>query len=419
MVIAKRSYFGRHSNNGIDRLDEIIAIQRGILTNYIHLIASACYPFPSVLRVMSEPSFVLPAEGLPGKRYLPGSRPMDLVENEGEALVLDLFGAPSGYRATLQPHSGTQANQIVYNSVLEPKDKVLCLKPKDGGHISHTVLISRRHETIYYGLTDDGRIDYEKLGELANKNKPKIIIVGGSALPREIDFKHCGRIAQECGAFLHADISHTATFIAAGIHKPVFPHCDFATFTTVKNLRGPNSGILIYRKDHSKRVHSSIFPTTQGGANETNMLGKYATLLEWKRNNIQKYANRIVRIARILAEALGERAIKLTTEGTDCHILLVELEKFETTGATLERQFENLGVLVNKNLIPQDQRSPLHTSGIRIGVTNLAILGYSDQDAYRLGTWIADVIVDQNNNHRLIKDLIGKYHIPEMWDFTV
>jgi glycine hydroxymethyltransferase len=364
---------------------------------------------------MAEPSFLLPAEGMPGQRYLPGAQVMDLVETEGEQLALRLFGNPSGYRATLQPHSGTQANQIVYNAVLKPDDTVVSLNAKDGGHISHSVLISRRHRTFSYGLTDEGVIDYSALEALVRTHKPKLIIVGGSALPRQIDFALCGRIARDNDAYLHADISHTATFIAAGMHAAAFPHCDFATFNTSKNLRGPNAGIIMFREAYTKLVHNAVFPTTQGGANEPGMLAKFTTLSEWAERDIKTYAADIARASRVLCKTLSERQIRLVTDGTDCHLILLDLSNHALTGAELERRFEEHGVLLNRNLIPGDTRSPLRTSGLRIGTTNLAILGYEDADVRSLGHWIADLIDGIDNGNSLVRDLLNRYALPQDW----
>lgn len=414
----RRSYFELYASNSGQRLDELIALQRGVIGRSVHLIASACYPFDSVLQALSEPSFVLPAEGMPGARYLPGANVMDCVETEGEALALTLFGEPDGYRATLQPHSGTQANQIAFNATLRPDDTVMCLRPKNGGHISHTVLISRRHVTHSYGLTDDGRIDYQQLEALAHRHRPRLIIVGGSSLPRAIDYARCGEIAREVGAFLHADISHTATFIAAGSHPSVFPHCDFVTFNTGKNLRGPNAGVLLYRKDLSADVEASIFPTTQGGANESGMFGKMACLLEWNERDIAGYAASIVERARAMGEALSSRGVRLVTGGTDCHLLLLDLRDLPWSGAELEIALEAQGVLANRNLVPNDQRSPGETSGLRIGVANLAILGYEIQDVQLLASWIADLIAGERPPQTVVEELVDKYQrhlVAPMW----
>jgi glycine hydroxymethyltransferase len=392
---SRPGYFDRYGLGEHGRLDELIALERGMLRDRLHLIASASYPFESVLRALGEPIFVFPTEGMPGARYLPGSNVIDVVETEGEALVLGLFGNPDGYRATLQPHSGTQANQIAYNAVLKPDDAVLCLRASDGGHISHTVLISRRHETFNYRLAPDGRLDYDHLRTIALEKRPKLIIVGGSALPRAVDFEICGEIARDCGAYLHADVSHHATFIAAGLHPSVFPHCDFVTFNTMKNLRGPNGGVLLYRLTLAKSIHASIFPTTQGGPNESVMFAKFAVFLEWQHRDIVRYAQTIVRTARELGLALQRRGIELVTGGTDSHILLLDLQEF--------------GVLANRNLVPGDTRPPLKTSGLRIGSTNLAILGYTAADLEGLGSWLADVIDTGHADREIIKDLLDRY----------
>jgi glycine hydroxymethyltransferase len=403
------SYFDRYATGGAGRLDELVALQRGVIGSRIHLIASACYPFDSVLRALAEPSFVLPAEGMPGARYLPGAAVMDLVEEAGEDLALELFGRPEGYRATLQPHSGTQANQIVYNAVLQPDDTVLCLRPRDGGHISHTVLISRRHPTVNYGLTSDGLVDYDQMRALAIEHRPRLVIVGGSSLPRAIDFAICADIAREVGALLHADVSHTATFVAAALHPSTFPHCDFVTFNSVKNLRGPNGGILIYRSEFAAGVHASIFPTTQGGANETCMLGKFACLLEWHERGIETYAREVVSTAQTLGQELANRGIRLVTGGTDCHLLLLDLRDLERSGAEVERELESLGVLANRNLVPGDPRSPKETSGLRLGATNLAILGYEPTDLELLADWLTRTIADGGSSIETVEHLVNKY----------
>jgi len=418
MVGRRVSYFERWSASEPGRLDELIAMQRGVIGRRIHLVASACYPFDSVLRALAEPSFVLPAEGMPGARYLPGADVMDLVEQEGEELVLELFGRPPGYRATLQPHSGTQANQVVYNAVLRPDDTVLCLNPRDGGHISHTVLLSRRYPTVNYGLTTDGRVDYEQLRALAAEHRPRLIIAGGSALPRAIDFEVCAEVAQDVGALLHADVSHTATFVAGGEHLSTFPHCDFVTFNTGKNLRGPNAGVVVYRADFAAAVANSIFPTTQGGANESGMLGKLACFLEWRKRDISAYARDIVACATTLGRALRDRDIDLVTGGTDCHMLLLDLRAVGISGAEAELRLESLGVLANRNLVPGDPRSPRETSGLRLGTANLAILGYGASDLELLGDWLAQTLTGRPRPVGAVEYLVEKYQahlVATMW----
>lgn len=408
-MIRGARYFDRIGRGSRGRLAELAEMQWRIIETHVHLVASSSYPFDAVLRIMGEPSFVLGAEGLPGSRYLPGSAVMDIVEEEGEALLLRLFRTGSAYRGTLQPHSGTQANQIVYNAVLGPNDVALCLRPRAGGHISHTVLVGRRNRTISYGLTATGVIDYDHMRSLALLHRPKLIIVGGSALPRACDFAVCGEIAREAGALLHADISHTAALIAGGVHPPVFPYCDFATFNTVKSLRGPNGGLLIYRAEFADTVRNSIFPTTQGGPNETIMMGKFAALAEWRQRDISAYAQGIVRRGRLMADVLVRAGLSLVTNGTDSHLLLLQLGPEQPSGAALERRFEDAGVLLNKNLVPGDPRSPEETSGLRIGVTNLSILGYADDDLNLLSHWLHEMIVGKAARGDVIPYLTSKY----------
>jgi glycine hydroxymethyltransferase len=409
MPRGRSSYFERYSAWPTDRLDEIVALQRGVIGRRLHLIASACYPFDSVLRALAEPSFVLGAEGMPRARYLPGASVMDRVEEEGEELVLELFGRPSGYRATLQPHSGTQANQIVYNAVLRPDDKVLCMRPRDGGHISHTVLIARRNQAVHYGLTPGGLIDYDEMASVAAQQRPRLIIAGGSSLPRAIDFERCAKIARSVDAILHADVSHTATFVAAGLHPSTFPYCDFVTFNTVKNLRGPNAGVLVYRDELKSAVHSSIFPTTQGGANESGMLAKYACFVEWQQRDIRAFARAIVSNAQTLGRRLSANGLPAVTGGTDCHLLLLDLRPLGVTGADAERRLESLGVLANRNQVPGDTRSPQETSGLRLGATNLTILGYDEADLEQLADWLWQTLSGESSSAEVIEGLLAKY----------
>jgi glycine hydroxymethyltransferase len=409
-VVDRLSYFERHGVGLPGRLNEIIAMQRGVIGSRIHLIASASYPFDSVLRAMAEPSFVLPAEGMPGERFLPGAAVMDEVESKGEELTLGLFGVSSGYRATLQPHSGTQANQVVFNSVLAPDDLVLRLRPADGGHISHTVLIARRHPTQGYGLAADGRIDYNDLRSQALRHRPRLIIVGGSSLPRSIDFSICAEIAQESGALLHADVSHTATFAAAGVHPSPFPFCDFVSFNSVKNLRGPNGGFLVYRETFDAEVRAAIFPGTQGGTNESNVLAKLAMLLEWSEKDIASYASTIIGNARTMGAVLIREGVPLVAGGTDSHLLLLDMRGMSRSGAAIERILEAAGVLANRNLVPGDPRSPSQTSGLRLGTANTAILGYEQGDLELLARLIAATIVaDRHPDEDGIAYLVEKY----------
>jgi glycine hydroxymethyltransferase len=405
-------YFTRFCESTSERITSLVDMHWGLIRNWVHLIASACYPFAESMKALAEPMCVFPIEGLPGERYFPGTDVMDRVENRAEELVCRLFSTGDAYRATIQPHSGTQANQVVFNAVLNPGDVVLSLRPQHGGHISHTVLIGRRNPVIYYPLSEDARIDYRSLEALALEHKPKLIIVGGSACPREIDFASLGAVARRSGALLHADVSHTATFIAAGIHSTVVPHADFITFNMSKNLRGPSGGVLIYKRELHPRVVRGLFPETQGGPNENMMFAKLVTLEKLATIDLRGYASRMVQVARLMGRVLSDRGLNLVTGGTDSHLLLLDLTQQRMTGIEAERVCEQHRVLVNRNLVPGDRRKPSITSGIRLGTACITILEYSDSDVESLANWIADRLtrVGSDNPSALIEGLTAKYN---------
>jgi len=384
----------------------------GVIGRWIHLIASACYPFPEAMKALAEPMCVFPIEGLPSARYFPGTQVMDLIESAAEELITELFSLSDDYGSTIQPHSGTQANQVVFNAVLNATDTVLSLSTTDGGHISHKVLLARRNPVVFYPLGPDGIIDYTKLEELAKQHQPRLIIAGGSACPREIDFSKIGRIARGMGALFHADVSHTATFIAAGVHRSVFPDADFATFNMSKNMRGPNGGVLIYRRGYQERVARALFPDTQGGPNENTMFAKLVALEKLTTIDLRGYAQRMVDIARSLATILKERGLEVATGGTDSHQVLIDLRRQDLTGAAAEKHLESYRVLVNRNLVSKDPQKPWITSGVRLGTSCLTILEYSDPDVRRLAHWIADRLlgVESADPISLIDELTGKYN---------
>jgi len=386
--------------------------QWNILSNSIHLIASACYPFPVVLDALAEPVAILPVEGLPRARYLPGAQAMDEIEEIGEELSINLLRCIDGYKSTMQPHSCTQANQMVFNAVLESGDKAISLSTKDGGHISHKVLVGRRNEVIQFSVKPDGHLDYNQLEHLVKKNKPKLVIVGGSSLSRTIDFEKCADISHSNGALLHADISHTATFVASGHHPSIAGYADFITFSTSKNLRGPNAGVLIYKSEFEPQVATSIFPNTQGGANESGLLAKVVMFDEWTRHDIVGYADQIIWSAKVLAARLMSRGIPVVTNGTDCHIILLDLCQHKQSGADLEQRLESAGILANRNLVPGDKTQPWVTSGLRIGSTNLAILGYVKEDLILLADAIAEAIITgEKPDQSTVSYLVQKYPV--------
>jgi glycine hydroxymethyltransferase len=405
-------FVARFCDVSSDRIRSIVNMHWGLIGEYVHLIASACYPFPDALRALSEPMCVFPIEGLPGNRYFPGTTPMDMIENRAEEILLQLFGVVDSHRATIQPHSGTQANQVVFNAVLAPDDRVFSLKASQGGHISHSVLVGRRNPVLHYPLKSDATIDYDALEAIAIMERPKLIIAGGSSYPREIDFARIGRIAHANGALFHADVSHTATFIAAGVHAPIAEHADFITFNTVKNMRGPNGGVLIYRKQFQPNISKGLFPDTQGGPNENTMFAKLVGLECLLQIDLKRYASNMVTLARAISETFSSRGITVVTGGTDSHLVLLDLRGTGLTGVEAERLCEQHRVLVSRNLIPNDHEKAHIASGLRIGTSCCAILGYTVEDASRLANWIADRImgVEPEMPHALIQELASRYN---------
>jgi glycine hydroxymethyltransferase len=398
------------------RLARILEAHRAAIVRSVHLIASASYPFPAAMAVLAEPACVLPVEGWPHQRYLPGASAFDEVEDYAEELILGLFDCASAkYGTSIQPHSGTQANQVVFNAVLRPGDKALSLATSDGGHVSHHVLVGRRDTALHYRVNASGLLDYDEIEHIATIEAPRLIIAGGSSYPRSIDFARLSAIASRCGAYLHADVSHTATLIAAGLHPAVTPHADFVTFNTVKNMRGPNGGVLVFKERHRKAVREALFPTTQGGANENTMLGKLVALELLSGTDLVSYAARLVSLARLIARVLTDRGLTIVTGGTDSHLVIVDLRATDRTGASVEVECMKSGVLLNRNLIPGDPRPPMETSGVRIGTACIAILGYSDGDATALANWIADRILGERTDEDpavLVDYLVHRYPVP-------
>lgn len=407
MYILKK-FLGEQFN----RVNSIIDQQHNLLSGYINLIASSCYPYEEVVTAHAYPFLVFPIEGLADRRYFPGSLAIDNIEIYAEELTKKIFRLPERYRVTIQPHSNTQANQIVYNAILEPDDTVLSLKPSHGGHISHTILIGKRNPVVHYSLNSEGLIDYDKVDKLAQKHKPKIIIAGTSSYPREVDFARINQVAKKVNAFLLADIAHTALFIAAGVHKDIFEFADFATFTLEKNMKGPHGGFLIYPKKMHKKISYSIFPKTQGGPAQNVLFAKIIGLLKLLDMDIKKYALDVIDNARNIASILMQRGIPILTQGTDTHIVMADLRHSGITGLEAEKRFEQHRILLSRNLIPDDKNPPWIASGLRLGTSGVTNLDYLPGDIKKLAHVIADLLENPGNDEivHTISQFIEKYH---------
>jgi glycine hydroxymethyltransferase len=333
------------------------------------------------------------AEGYPGKRYYGGCAQVDVVENLARDRAKQLFGAE---HANVQPHSGAQANMAVYFAMLEPGDTVLGMNLSHGGHLTHgsPVNISGKYfHFVSYGVTQqDERIDYAALREQALSIRPKMIVAGASAYPRIIDFETLGAIAREAGALLMVDIAHIAGLVAAGQHPSPVPHADFVTTTTHKTLRGPRGGMILCRQQYAQAIDKAIFPGTQGGPLMHIIAAKAVSFHEALQPEFHAYQRRILANARALADSLIDQGIRLVSGGTDNHLMLLDLTRFDVTGKELEARLGQANITVNKNTIPFETRSPFVTSGIRIGTPAVTTRGMGEPEMRAIAGFIARLV---------------------------
>jgi glycine hydroxymethyltransferase len=329
------------------------------------------------------------AEGYPGKRYYGGCEFVDEIERLAIARARELFGAE---HANVQAHSGSQANMAVYFSQLTPGDTILAMNLSHGGHLTHgsPVNFSGKFFTIVpYGVREsDQRLDYDQLATLARTHRPKLIVAGYSAYPRELDFAAFRAVADEAGALLMTDMAHFAGLVAAGIHPSPVPYCDFVTSTTHKTLRGPRGGLILCTERHAKALNSSIFPGNQGGPLMHVIAAKAVAFKEALAPAFKDYQRQIVANAKALASALMARGFRLLTGGTDVHLLMLDLRGSELTGKIAEETLDKARITVNKNTVPFDTRSPMVTSGVRIGTPAVTSRGMREPEMEQ----IADVI---------------------------
>ena len=361
----------------------------------IELIASENFVSPEVLEAQGSVLTNKYAEGYPGKKYYGGCKYIDIVENLAIKRAKEIFKAE---HANVQPHSGSQANMAVYFSVLEVGDTILAMNLSHGGHLTHGSPVNfsgRFFNIVPYGVGEDtGRIDYDNLRDLAIKNKPKLIIAGASAYPREIDFSAFRSIADEVGAYLMADIAHIAGLIIAGLHKSAVPHCHFVTTTTHKTLRGPRGGLILCKEELGSAVDKTIFPGIQGGPLMHVIAAKAVCFKQAMTPEFMNYQRQIVKNAKILAEKLVELGYNLVSGGTDNHLMLVDLRNKGITGKQAEKALEEAGITVNKNMIPFDPQKPWIASGIRIGTPAVTTRGMKEKDMEVIAGMIDRVLSD-------------------------
>ncbi|EAH8542728.1 serine hydroxymethyltransferase [Campylobacter coli] len=366
----------------------------------LEMIASENFTLPEVMEVMGSVLTNKYAEGYPGKRYYGGCEFVDEIENLAIERCKKLFNCSF---ANVQPNSGSQANQGVYAALLNPGDKILGMDLSHGGHLTHGAKVSssgKMYESFFYGVELDGRINYEKVREIAHVVKPKLIVCGASAYARIIDFANFREIADEVGAYLFADIAHIAGLVVAGEHPSPFPHAHVVSSTTHKTLRGPRGGIIMTNDEElAKKINSAIFPGIQGGplmhVIAAKAVGfKFNLSEEWK-----IYAKQVRSNAQALAKVLMDRKYKLVSDGTDNHLVLMSFLEREFSGKDADLALGNAGITANKNTVPGEIRSPFVTSGLRLGTPALTARGFKENEIQIVANYIADILDDiQNTN---------------------
>jgi glycine hydroxymethyltransferase len=357
--------------------------------NTIELIASENFTSPAVLAAQGSVLTNKYAEGYPGRRYYGGCEQVDKVEILAIERAKRLFGAE---HVNVQPHSGSQANEAAYAALLDPGDKILSMDLAHGGHLTHGMRLNfsgRTYDFAHYGVGDDGFIDYDEVRDIAQREKPRMILAGASAYPRIIDFGRFREISDEVGAFFLTDMAHIAGLVAADAHPSPIPYCEVVTTTTHKTLRGARGGMILCREEFAKKVNSRVFPGMQGGPLMHAIAGKAVAFGEALQPEFKDYARRIVDNCRALAEGLLEGGLDLVSGGTDNHLILVDLIDSGVTGKELEDSLEAVGITCNKNMVPNDPEPPTVTSGVRLGTAAMTTRGMGEDEMRE----IAEIII--------------------------
>jgi len=364
----------------------------------IELIASENYVSPAVLETMGTILTNKYSEGYPGKRYYAGQENIDTLENLAIDRAKELFGAE---HANVQPLSGSPANAAVYMAFIKPGDKVLGLSLDHGGHLSHGHPVNfsgMLYDFVRYGVEENGIIDMDKVREIALKEKPKMIVAGFSAYSRNMDWKRFQEIADEIGAYTFADIAHVAGLIAGGVIDSPVPYFDVVTTTTHKTLRGPRGALIMCKAKHAKKVNRAVFPGMQGGPHDHINAAKAVAFLEALQPEFKTYSAQVVANSKALAAELMERKFKIISDGTDNHLMLIDMIKSRNIpGKAAEHALESAGISCNKNMIPFDERSPFDPSGIRIGTPAVTTRGMKEENMKQLAKWMDEVLSDHEN----------------------
>ena len=372
---------------------DAIGLELNRQRTHVELIASENFVSPAVMAAMGTCLTNKYAEGYPGKRYYGGCEFVDIIEDLARKRACELFGAD---HANVQPHSGAQANMAVYFAVLKPGDTVMGMSLSNGGHLTHGSPVNMSgsyFNFVPYGVSSETEmIDYDEVLRLAKENKPKLIVAGASAYPRVIDFKTLRAIADEVGAMLMVDMAHIAGLVAAGEHPSPVPYADFVTTTTHKTLRGPRGGMILCREEYAKAIDKAIFPGTQGGPLEHVIAGKAVCLGEALKEDFRTYQHQIILNAKEMERTFREEGVRMVSDGTDNHLLLLDFTGTEMTGKQMETLLEEANITVNKNTVPNETRSPFVTSGIRVGTPAATSRGLKEPEMKKVAGWIARVL---------------------------
>ena len=382
--------------------------------SHLELIASENWVSKAVMAAMGSPLTNKYAEGYPGKRYYGGCQCVDVVEDLARERAKKLFGCDY---ANVQPHSGAQANLEVFFAMLEPGDKVMGMNLDHGGHLTHgspANISGKYFNVVSYGVNDEGVIDYDKVREIAVKEKPKMIIAGASAYARIIDFKKFREIADEVGAYLMVDMAHIAGLVAAGLHPSPIPYADVTTTTTHKTLRGPRGGLILCNQEAADKFNfnKAVFPGIQGGPLEHVIAGKAVCFKEALEPEFAEYQKQIIKNAQALSKGLMDRGVKIVSGGTDNHLMLIDLRGEDVTGKELEKRLDAAHITCNKNTVPNDPRSPFVTSGVRLGTPAVTTRGLKEDDMDMIAECIALVLQSEDNIEKvkgMVAELTAKY----------
>jgi glycine hydroxymethyltransferase len=370
----------------------------------LELIASENFVSEAVLEAAGSVFTNKYAEGYPGKRYYGGCEFTDVVENLARDRAKQLFGAE---HANVQPHAGSQANMEAYAAVLQPGDTILGLNLAHGGHLTHGHHLNfsgKTYKIIPYGVTKDTEtIDYDELQKLAEQERPKLIIGGGSAYPRTIDFARMRQIADKVGALFLVDMAHFAGLVAGGAHPSPVPHAHIVTSTTHKTLRGPRSGVILSKAEFAQAIDKVVFPGMQGGPLVHIMAAKAVCFQEAMQPEFRDYARQIVANGKVLAQTLADEGFRIISGGTDTHLMLVDVFSKGMLGSEAEKALGDAGITVNKNAIPFDTNPPLKPSGIRIGTPAVTTRGMKEPEMRQIGHWIAESLLHRNDSAVLAK----------------